>query len=165
MARNSVTAGNGRWIGAAVDAVVFEVFGTGVDWRTGVARESERVGTRAGVQADWLGLTTVWRRRYPPTLLRVVSGKGLGGPCVPPPTPDCARHTFHARWNGAPAIRPHRRWTGSTSPSPTSPTWPDGWLRSSRFDATRPILIEARGRARLLDAGQFSSDMDHGTPT
>jgi 2-haloacid dehalogenase len=75
MARNSVSTGNNRWIGAAVDAVVFDVFGTVVDWRTGVAREFERVGTRAGVQADWLGLTTAWRSRYPPTLLRVVSGE------------------------------------------------------------------------------------------
>ncbi|MFF1306881.1 hypothetical protein [Streptomyces sp. NPDC058307] len=56
-------------------AVVFDVFGTVVDWRTGIAREFERVGTRVGVQADWLGLTTAWRSRYPPTLLRVVSGE------------------------------------------------------------------------------------------
>lgn len=67
--------GNGRWIGAAVDAVVFDVFGTVVDWRTGVAREFERAGTCAGVQADWLGLATAWRSRYAPTLLRVVSGE------------------------------------------------------------------------------------------
>ncbi|MCX4852898.1 hypothetical protein [Streptomyces canus] len=27
------------------------------------------------MQADWLGLTTAWRSRYSPTLLRVVSGE------------------------------------------------------------------------------------------
>ena len=31
MARNPVTTEEGRWIGAAVDAVVFDVFGTVVD--------------------------------------------------------------------------------------------------------------------------------------
>lgn len=39
MARNPVTTEDGRWIGAAVDAVVFDVFGTVVDWRPGVADE------------------------------------------------------------------------------------------------------------------------------
>ncbi|MFL5998009.1 MAG: haloacid dehalogenase type II [Streptomyces sp.] len=75
MARTPATAENGRRIGAAVDAVVFDVFGTVVDWRTGVAREFERVGTRAGIHADWPGLTAAWRSRYPPALLRVVSGE------------------------------------------------------------------------------------------
>lgn len=31
----------------------------------------------------------------------------------------------------APAIRLHPRRTGSTSPSPTSPTWPDDWLHAA----------------------------------
>jgi 2-haloacid dehalogenase len=75
MGRNPGTSGHSRSIGAAVDAMVFDVFGTVVDWRTGVARKFERVGTHAGVQADWLGLTTAWRSRYPPTLLRVVAGE------------------------------------------------------------------------------------------
>jgi 2-haloacid dehalogenase len=75
MTRNPVTGEDGRSIGTAVDAVVFDVFGTVVDWRTGVAGAFERVGARAGAQADWLGLTTEWRSLYPPTLLRVVSGE------------------------------------------------------------------------------------------
>ena len=79
MARNPVTTEHGRWIGAAVDAVVFDVFGTVVGWRVSVAGEFERVGARAGAQAHWPGLTTEWRNLYPPTLLRVVSGKCLGG--------------------------------------------------------------------------------------
>lgn len=49
VARNSVTTGNGRWIGAAVDAVVFkfDVFGTVVDWRTGRCEGIRARGTRA----------------------------------------------------------------------------------------------------------------------
>ncbi|MGI3222716.1 hypothetical protein ACRJ4B_00585 [Streptomyces sp. GTA36] len=73
-ARSPVTTKDGRRIGAAVDAVVFDIFGTVVDWRTSVADEFERDGTRVGVQADWLGLTAAWRSRYPPTLLRVAFG-------------------------------------------------------------------------------------------
>ncbi|MFF0096349.1 hypothetical protein ACFYSF_41420 [Streptomyces canus] len=44
-----MTTGNGRWIGAAVDAVVFEfdVFGTVVDWRTGRREGIRARGTRA----------------------------------------------------------------------------------------------------------------------
>ncbi|MFE2217366.1 hypothetical protein ACFW93_36295 [Streptomyces canus] len=72
------------------------------------------------------------------------------------PTPDCAPHTFHARWNGASAIRPHRRRTGSTSPPPTSPTWPDDWLHSSGFDAARASQTHAGkedGLRRSCSAG------------
>lgn len=72
---NLATAEDGEPIGAAVDAVVFDVFGTVVDWRTGVADAFQRVGTRAGHQADWPALATEWRSRYLPTLLRVVSGQ------------------------------------------------------------------------------------------
>ncbi|MFJ9244728.1 haloacid dehalogenase type II [Streptomyces sp. NPDC101776] len=75
MARSPATTEDGRRIGAGVDAVVFDVFGTVVDWRTGVASEFQRVGSRVGAQADWPGLTTQWRSLYPPTLLRVVSGE------------------------------------------------------------------------------------------
>ncbi|MCX4704671.1 hypothetical protein [Streptomyces sp. NBC_01373] len=74
-ARSPVTTEDGRRIGAAVDAVVFDAFGAVVDRRTGIAGEFERVGTRVGVQADWLGLTTAWRSRCPPTLLRVAFGE------------------------------------------------------------------------------------------
>ncbi|WP_405718675.1 hypothetical protein OG607_03665 [Streptomyces sp. NBC_01537] len=52
MARSPVTTEDGRRIGVAVDAVVFDVFGTVVDRRAGIAGESERVGARAGAQAD-----------------------------------------------------------------------------------------------------------------
>ena len=75
MARRPGTAEDGRSMGAAVDAVVFDVFGTVVDWRSGVAEEFKRVGARVGARADWLELTSQWRTLYPPTLLRVVSGE------------------------------------------------------------------------------------------
>lgn len=59
MARSPGAAEDGRSIGAAVDAVVFDVFGTVVDWRTGVADEFERIGARLGVRADSNGSTAL----------------------------------------------------------------------------------------------------------
>ncbi|WP_190131713.1 haloacid dehalogenase type II [Streptomyces mashuensis] len=58
-----------------VDAVVFDVFGTLTDWRTGVAEALARVGGRAGAAADWPAVADAWRRRYRPYLDRVVNGE------------------------------------------------------------------------------------------
>ena len=57
-----------------VDAVVFDVFGTMTDWRSGVAAELAAAGGRAGLHADWAAVTDDWRRGYRPILGRVLSG-------------------------------------------------------------------------------------------
>ena len=46
--------------GPHVDALVFDVFGTLVDWRGTIAREVERVGQAHGVSADWQAFTQRW---------------------------------------------------------------------------------------------------------
>jgi 2-haloacid dehalogenase len=52
-------------------ALVFDVFGTLVDWRSGVAREvRERVGERVDAEA----FADAWRARYQPTMARVRDG-------------------------------------------------------------------------------------------
>jgi 2-haloacid dehalogenase len=51
-------------------ALVFDVFGTLVDWRSGVVGAALAAGRRAGVDADWAGVTDDWRRAYPPALER-----------------------------------------------------------------------------------------------
>lgn len=57
-----------------VRALIFDVFGTLVDWRTGVAREAERLlapfapGLDAGAFAD------AWRARYQPSMAPVRDG-------------------------------------------------------------------------------------------
>ncbi len=56
------------------EVVAFDVFGTLVDWRSSIAADLSRVGTRAGLDADWPTMADAWRARYQPTLERVLVG-------------------------------------------------------------------------------------------
>lgn len=55
-------------------ALCFDVFGTVVDWRTGIAREAADLGRRKGVERDWLAFADAWRGKYQPAMERVRSG-------------------------------------------------------------------------------------------
>jgi len=55
-----------------VRALVFDVFGTVVDWRAGVARESRRL---LGDVVDAEALADAWRGRYVPSMDRVRRGE------------------------------------------------------------------------------------------
>jgi 2-haloacid dehalogenase len=58
-----------------VRALTFDVFGTTVDWRSGVAAEARRIGTLNGVKADWERLADAWRALYLPSMNRVRNGE------------------------------------------------------------------------------------------
>jgi 2-haloacid dehalogenase len=58
-----------------VRALTFDVFGTTVDWRSGVAAEAARIGARAGVDGDWEHLADAWRALYVPSMDKVRRGK------------------------------------------------------------------------------------------
>jgi len=58
-----------------VRALTFDVFGTTVDWRTGVADEARRIGELNGIQADWERLADGWRALYVPYMDRVRTGE------------------------------------------------------------------------------------------
>src|SRR5260370_2901423 len=58
-----------------VQALTFDVFGTTVDWRTGVAAEARRLGALCGVEADWERLAGAWRALYGPSMDRVRRGE------------------------------------------------------------------------------------------
>jgi 2-haloacid dehalogenase len=58
----------------SVNALFFDVFGTLVDWRTGVAREAERVLAPLGHKLDWSAFADAWRDEYQPGLEEVRSG-------------------------------------------------------------------------------------------
>ena len=58
-----------------VRALLFDVFGTVVDWRNGVAREARRLLAPRGVEADWLAFADAWRACYQPALESVRSGR------------------------------------------------------------------------------------------
>ena len=55
--------------------LLFDVFGTLVDWRTGVAREARAVLEPLGIATDWLGLADAWRDRYQPAMQEVRMGR------------------------------------------------------------------------------------------
>src|SRR5262249_33965856 len=57
-----------------VKALVFDTFGTVVDWRNGVAREAERILKPMGYDLDWLVFASAWRREYDPSMEEVRSG-------------------------------------------------------------------------------------------
>jgi 2-haloacid dehalogenase len=59
----------------AVRALTFDVFGTTVDWRTGVATEARRLGEAHGMKADWERLADEWRALYMPSMDRVRRGE------------------------------------------------------------------------------------------
>ena len=58
-----------------VRAVTFDVFGTTVDWRSGVAAEARRLGALHGVHGDWERLADAWRSLYMPSMNRVRRGE------------------------------------------------------------------------------------------
>lgn len=58
-----------------VKALVFDVFGTVVDWRSSIIADLEAFGRKKGIAADWTGLTDDWRGAYRPTLNRVIKGE------------------------------------------------------------------------------------------
>lgn len=58
-----------------VKALFFDVFGTVVDWRSGVAREARtQLGAR-GVSLDWFEFADAWRAEYQPAMEEVRSGR------------------------------------------------------------------------------------------
>jgi len=58
-----------------VRALVFDVFGTVVDWRASIIREGQLLEKRKGVRADWVKFADAWRSGYQPAMKRVRSGE------------------------------------------------------------------------------------------
>ena len=59
----------------APKALFFDVFGTLVDWRTSVARESEKILAPLGYKLDWIAFADAWRGEYQPGMEEVRSGR------------------------------------------------------------------------------------------
>ena len=62
-------------LSALPKALVFDVFGTVVDWRTSVAREVEDLARRKGLRVDGVAFADAWRAGYAPTMDRVRKGE------------------------------------------------------------------------------------------
>jgi hypothetical protein len=57
-----------------VQALLFDVFGTVVDWRNGVGREAEKVLKPLGYSFDWLAFADAWRAQYQPGMDEIRTG-------------------------------------------------------------------------------------------
>ena len=55
-------------------ALFFDVFGTLVDWRSGVARAAQSILEPRGVALDWFAFADAWRDQYQPAMEAVRSG-------------------------------------------------------------------------------------------
>ena len=58
-----------------VKALIFDVFGTVVDWRTSIIRQGKQFGKANGVEADWGAFADAWRGKYRPFMDKVRSGE------------------------------------------------------------------------------------------
>src|SRR3546814_325019 len=58
-----------------IKALLFDVFGTVVDWRSSVIHEGEAFGRAKGIAADWTAFADKWRGKYQPAMQRVRSGE------------------------------------------------------------------------------------------
>jgi 2-haloacid dehalogenase len=56
-------------------ALLFDVFGTVVDWRGSIIAELTRFGADKGIAADWVAFTDEWRGLYQPSMEEVRSGR------------------------------------------------------------------------------------------
>jgi 2-haloacid dehalogenase len=59
----------------AVRALVFDVFGTVVDWRSGVIRDGAELSETKKIDVDWAAFADAWRAGYQPAMQRVRSGE------------------------------------------------------------------------------------------
>jgi 2-haloacid dehalogenase len=59
----------------APKALFFDVFGTVVDWRSGVAREANNILAPIGYKLDWLAFADAWRDQYQPAMEEVRGGR------------------------------------------------------------------------------------------
>ena len=57
------------------EGLFFDVFGTLVDWRTGVARDAESHLKPLGYEIDWLAFADAWRAGYGPAMEEVRAGR------------------------------------------------------------------------------------------
>jgi 2-haloacid dehalogenase len=58
-----------------IKALVFDVFGTLVDWRSSIAREARTILAPLGVTIDWEAFADAWRDQYQPAMEEVRSGR------------------------------------------------------------------------------------------
>lgn len=59
---------------AEIKALLFDVFGTVVDWRSSIAAEGQKLGAEKGIDIDWEAFADDWRGLYQPAMSKVRDG-------------------------------------------------------------------------------------------
>ena len=62
-------------IANSVQALVFDVFGTVVDWRASIIREGQLLAAKKEFDIDWADFADSWRRGYGPAMNKVRNGE------------------------------------------------------------------------------------------
>jgi 2-haloacid dehalogenase len=132
----------------AIKALVFDVFGTVVDWRSGVAREAAPLLQRHGLNVDPLAFADAWRREYDPAMNAVRTGQR---PFVKLDVlhRENLDRALHALGIDAEAIAAHERDELNLAWHRLDP-WPDsieGLLRMKRRFIIAPL---SNGNVRLM---------------
>ena len=127
-------------------ALVFDIFGTVVDWRGSIIREGRALGARLGLAADWAALADAWRDGYAPAMARVARGevrwanidtlhRGILDAILPrfglDALPEAERQAFNRAW--------HRL-----------DPWPDSVSGLTRLKARHVIATLSNGNVALL---------------
>ncbi len=60
---------------STVRAVIFDVFGTVVDWRGSISKQCRAFGRARGIEADWGAFADAWRGKYGPYMNKVRTGE------------------------------------------------------------------------------------------
>ncbi len=118
--------------GSSVKALFFDVFGTLVDWRGGIAREAERILAPLGHRLDWHSLADAWRGEYQPAMEEVRSGR----------LPFAKLDDLHRR--NLARIAPRFGLTGLTDNTMQELTL--GWHRLQAWPDCAPALARLRSR-------------------
>ncbi len=62
-------------VASKVQALLFDTFGTTVDWRGSMMEHARQLGAERGIDADWAGLVLEWRAHYKPAIKPVREGR------------------------------------------------------------------------------------------
>jgi len=58
-----------------IQALLFDVFGTVVDWRSSIIREGQALGMEKKIDIDWATFADEWRAGYQPAMAQVRTGQ------------------------------------------------------------------------------------------
>ena len=130
-----------------VEALVFDVFGTLVDWRTSLIDDLAAFGNARGLVVDWPALVDAWRGAYVPSMDRVRRGE------LPWTTLDALHRTsFDALASdfgiGAALDESARRWC--VDRWHRLRPWPDTVTGLTRLRARFVLGTLSNGNVRLL---------------